>query len=52
MGEAAIARAVEIVNSYGVTAFQDAASVLPIMKALTGLDNKGKLTAWAVTSCP
>ncbi|UWF67823.1 MULTISPECIES: amidohydrolase [unclassified Brucella] len=52
MGEAAIARAVEIVNSYGVTAFQDAASVLPIMKALTGLDNKGKLTAWAVTSLP
>ncbi|WP_244629482.1 amidohydrolase family protein, partial [Brucella sp. 191011898] len=49
MGEAAIARAVEIVNSYGVTAFQDAASVLPIMKALTGLDNKGKLTAWGLS---
>jgi predicted amidohydrolase YtcJ len=52
MGEAAVARAVEIVNSYGVTAFQDAASVLPILKALVNLDNKDKLTAWAVTSLP
>ena len=52
MGEAAVARAVEIVNSYGVTAFQDAASVLSILKALTGLDEKGELTAWAVTSLP
>lgn len=52
MGEAAVARAVEIVNSFGVTAFQDAASVLPILKALTNLDNKQKLTAWAVTSLP
>jgi predicted amidohydrolase YtcJ len=52
MGEAAVARAVEIVNSFGVTAFQDAASVLPILKALTNLDSKGRLTAWAVTSLP
>lgn len=52
MGEAAVARAIEIVNSYGVTAFQDAASVLPILKALKHLDVKGKLTAWAVTSLP
>ncbi|MBL0373238.1 amidohydrolase [Rhizobium sp. KVB221] len=52
MGEAAVARAVEIVNSHGVTAFQDAASVLPILQALVNLDNKGKLTAWAVTSLP
>jgi predicted amidohydrolase YtcJ len=52
MGEAAVARAVEIVNSFGVTAFQDAASVLPIIKALAKLDNKQKLTAWAVTSLP
>ncbi|MFS8046604.1 amidohydrolase [Rhizobium sp. BR 314] len=52
MGEAAVARAIEVVNSYGVTAFQDAASVLPILKALKNLDLKGKLTAWAVTSLP
>lgn len=52
MGEAAVARAVEIVNSYGVTAFQDAASVLPILEALANLDRKDKLTAWAVTSLP
>ena len=52
MGEAAVARAVKIVNSYGVTAFQDAASVLPILKALVNLDNKDMLTAWAVTSLP
>ncbi|CAN7452104.1 amidohydrolase [Rhizobium sp. LjRoot254] len=52
MGEAAVARAVEIVNAHGVTAFQDAASVLPILKALANLDRKDKLTAWAVTSLP
>ncbi|MGZ9720441.1 amidohydrolase [Rhizobium miluonense] len=52
MGEAAVARAIETVNSYGVTAFQDAASVLPILKALKNLDVKGRLTAWAVTSLP
>lgn len=52
MGEIAVARAVEIVNSYGVTAFQDAATVLPILTALASLDRKDKLTAWAVTSLP
>ena len=52
MGETAVARAVEIVNSYGVTAFQDAATVLPILTALASLDRKDKLTAWAVTSLP
>lgn len=52
MGEAAVARGVEIVNSFGVTAFQDAATVLAILKALAGLDRKGKLTAWAVASLP
>jgi predicted amidohydrolase YtcJ len=52
MGEAAVERAVQIVNSFGVTAFQDAASVLSILKALTNLDRKGSLTAWAVTSLP
>ena len=52
LGEAAVARAVELVNSYGVTDFQDAAPVLPILTALANLDRKEKLTAWAVTSLP
>ncbi len=52
MGEAAVIRAVELANSYGITAFQDAASVQPVLQALTNLDNKNKLTAWTVTSLP
>ena len=52
MACAAVKRAVEIANSLGVTAFQDAATVLPILETLSGLDRDGELTAWAVASLP
>ncbi len=52
MAEAAVAQAVRSNNAYGITAFQDAASVLPVMAALSRLDGKGALTAWSVTSIP
>ena len=46
----ASARAIEIVHSYGITAFQDAAISLPTMRALKTLDDRGELTAWVVSS--
>lgn len=45
-------RAVEILNSYGVTAYQDANTTLPMLQALTGLDKRGELNAWCVGSLP
>ena len=45
-------RAVEILNSYGVTAYQDANTTLPMLKALKALDKKGQLNAWCVASLP
>ena len=45
-------RAVEILNSYGVTAYQDANTTLPMLKALTELDRRGELNAWCVGSLP
>lgn len=47
---AASARGVEILNSFGITAFQDAAASLEILRALHDLDEAGRLNAWAVTS--
>lgn len=41
---------VEILNSYGVTAFQDAAASLPILQALKSLDDADELNAWVVSS--
>jgi predicted amidohydrolase YtcJ len=52
MDQAAIARSIETLNSYGVTAFLEAASMKPIMTALKGLDDRGVLTAWAGCSMP
>ena len=52
MARAAVKRAVEIGNSLGVTAFQDAATALPILETLSDLDRAGELTAWAVASLP
>lgn len=43
-------RGIEILHSYGVTAFQDAAASLQLMKALKVLDDADELTAWVVTS--
>jgi predicted amidohydrolase YtcJ len=45
-------RAVEILNSYGVTAYQDANTTLPMLKALSALDRNGELNAWCVASLP
>ena len=45
-------RAVEILNGYGVTAFQDATTVHPFLKALSRLDARGELSAWCVASMP
>ena len=48
--EASSARAIEILHSYGITAFQDAASSLQLMQALHRMDERGELPAWVVTS--
>ena len=45
-------RAVEILNSYGVTAYQDANTTLPMLTALAALDRDGALNAWCVASLP
>ncbi|QAY58894.1 amidohydrolase [Microbacterium protaetiae] len=47
---AASARGVELANSYGITAFQDAAVSVDILQALASLDQADALNAWAVTS--
>jgi predicted amidohydrolase YtcJ len=41
---------VGILNSYGVTAFQDAAVSRPTLEALRSLDAAGELDAWVVSS--
>ncbi|WP_028921619.1 amidohydrolase [Pseudonocardia acaciae] len=47
---AASRRAIEILHSYGVTAFQDAAVSVDILGALHALDGAGDLHAWVVSS--
>lgn len=44
------ARAIEILHSFGITAFQDAAATVEIMGALRDLDRDGELHAWVVSS--
>lgn len=46
----ASARAIEILHSYGITAFQDAAATVEIMGALRDLDDDAQLHAWVVSS--
>lgn len=46
----AAARGIEILHSYGITGFQDAAASLQLMRALKDLDERGELQAWVVTS--
>lgn len=46
----AAARGIEILHSYGVTGFQDAAASLQLLQALKELDDAGNLNAWVVTS--
>lgn len=52
MDQAAMARSISTLNSFGVTAFLEAASMKPILMALKGLDDRGLLTAWAGCSMP
>lgn len=44
--------AVEFMNSFGVTAIQDAATLEPSLRALSELDDKGDLSAWVVATLP
>ncbi|MCH7892512.1 MAG: hypothetical protein IH921_13510 [Gemmatimonadetes bacterium] len=41
MDRAAMAQSISTLNSYGVTAFLDAAAMQPILAALKGLDDRG-----------
>ncbi|MFE3179234.1 amidohydrolase [Amycolatopsis sp. NPDC059090] len=43
-------RAIEILHSYGITAFQDAGATIDILTALKTLDDAGELAAWVVSS--
>jgi hypothetical protein len=52
MDRQAIAKAVSTLNSYGVTAFMDAATMETDLAALSSLDDAGELTAWAVAAMP
>lgn len=47
---AASKRGVEVLNSFGVTTFQDAAASIEILRALKELDDGHALNAWVVTS--
>lgn len=52
MDRAAMARSIATLNSFGVTAFLDAAAMQPILAALKGLDDRGELTAWSISAMP
>lgn len=47
---AASRRGVEILNSFGITTFQDAGVSTDILAALAALDRTGELNAWVVSS--
>lgn len=47
---AASRRGVELLNSFGITTFQDAGVSLDILGALAALDREGELHAWVVSS--
>lgn len=46
----AAAHGISILHSYGITAFQDAATSLQLMQALKELDDAGALKAWVISS--
>ena len=46
------ATALRIVNSYGITAVQDAGTLREALQAFSDLDNDAELTAWVVGSLP
>jgi predicted amidohydrolase YtcJ len=43
-------RGIELLHSYGITAFQDAATSLQTLQALKLLEDQGRLKAWVVSS--
>lgn len=47
---AASRRGVELLNSFGITTFQDVGATIEILQALTDLDRAGELHAWVVSS--
>lgn len=47
---AASRRGVELLNSFGITTFQDAGVSVDILSALAALDGAGELNAWVVSS--
>jgi predicted amidohydrolase YtcJ len=47
---AACRRGIEILHSFGIRTFQDAAASPPMLRALQHLDDSGRLDAWVVTS--
>ncbi|MCZ0991722.1 amidohydrolase [Streptomyces diastatochromogenes] len=44
--------ALRMVNSFGITAAQDAGTLEHSLRALAGLDDSGEMTAWVVGSMP
>ena len=48
--DAAALRALQILHSYGVTGFQEAASTPQVMATMQRLDRQGRMSAWAVAS--
>ena len=48
----AIRTAIEVMNSFGITAIQDAATLESSLRALSELDGDGGLTAWVVATLP
>lgn len=48
--ERSVERGIEILHSFGITGFQDAATSLQVMDALKQLDDSGKLHSWVVSS--
>lgn len=47
---AASRRGIELLNSFGITTFQDAGVSIEILQALADLDRSGELNAWVVSS--
>lgn len=45
-------KAIEVVNSYGITSVQDAATMGPHFSALAELEQDSEISAWVVTSTP
>lgn len=46
----AASRGIQILHSYGITGFQDAAASLQLLRALKQLDDNGELHAWVISS--